>query len=603
MKKYFCTILIFLICPTLYVTTGWAQQRAKIERFNYKGVKLEQGNLERQFTEVCEYYLRLPNDDLLKPYRQRAGKDAPGKDMGGCYISHNPFGQYLSGFARMYAATGDSVYKKKATTLMTGWAECIEPDGFFFAEKNPQIIPYYYEKMLGGLLDIYEYCGNNRAIEYLDQITDWAEKNMSRARLYANPLTNDGGEWYTLSENLYRAYLLTKNKRYEELAKVYEYRDFWNFFYQGKDTDFLAKPHPGWYHAYSHVNSFNGLGAGYLVEGDPSNIKALINAYDYLQEYQCLATGGFGPKECLIPKEKLIESLNRDTTHFETQCGSWAGFKMTKYLIQLTGNARFGDWTERLLINGIGASIPMSADGKVFYYSSYNTGGARKCNINAQWPCCSGTRAEAVSDYHDIIYYKDACSLYITQFTPSTVETNIDRSGIKVTQKTKFPESDVDLITVKTESSKKFAIKIRVPGWLSAPMKAWINGKETEVNIDSCRWAIFNRKWANGDVLKIKLPMNMWVSKINKNKDFPAAIMYGPVTMAIREMGSNPASKIDLKNLNEIFIPSEGDPLTWKLKTDPSVVLRPFYAFKENERYFLYLDPSISFPRKKTDKK
>ena len=45
---------------------------------------------------------------------------------------------------------------------------------------------------------------------------------------------------------------------------------------------------------------------------------------------------------------------------------------MVKYLIRCTGDARYGDWVERLAINGIGASIPMTADGRVFYYSDYN---------------------------------------------------------------------------------------------------------------------------------------------------------------------------------------------------------------------------------------
>ena len=592
MKKYFYVILISLVCIALHTIRGYGQQRVKIEHFNYKGVKLERGNLERQFTEVCEYYLRIPNDDLLKPYRQRAGKPASGKDMGGGYIANEPFGQFLGGFARIYAVTGDSVYKNKAIVLMTGWAECIEPDGYFFAEKKPQLIPYYYEKMLGGLLDIYEYCGDKRAIEYLDRITGWAEKNISRVRLYANPLTNDGGEWYTLSENLYRAYLLTKNKRYADFAKIYEYREFWDYFYQGKGTEIFTNPKAIWYHAYSHVNSFNGLGAGYLVEGDPYYKKTLINAYDYLQKYQCWATGGFGPRERFFPIGTLFDSLDKDTAHFETQCGSWAGFKMTKYLIQITGNARFGDWAEKLLINGIGASIPMSADGRVFYYSNYSTKGARKFNLSIGWSCCTGTRVEAVSDYHDIIYYKDSGGLYITQFTPSDATMNIGQSEIKVSQETRFPESDVDLIRVKTDKPTKFTIKIRVPDWLSAPMKAWINGKETDVYVDSCRWAVFNREWVNGDMLKIKLPMNLWVSKIDENKDFPAAIMYGPVAMAVRQTGQNPVATIDFKNLDKVFVPSYGEPLTWRLSSDPSVVLRPFYVFKENEKYFLYFNPS-----------
>lgn len=91
-----------------------AKGRRLLEPLNYQGVTLTQGRLARQFEEVCEYYLHIPNDDLLKPYRQRAGINAPGADMGGCYVGHNPFGQFLSGFARMYAATRDAVYKDKA---------------------------------------------------------------------------------------------------------------------------------------------------------------------------------------------------------------------------------------------------------------------------------------------------------------------------------------------------------------------------------------------------------------------------------------------------------------------------------------------------------
>jgi hypothetical protein len=41
--------------------------RRKIEPFNYKGVNLEAGRFQRQFTEVSTYYLHLPNDNLLKP--------------------------------------------------------------------------------------------------------------------------------------------------------------------------------------------------------------------------------------------------------------------------------------------------------------------------------------------------------------------------------------------------------------------------------------------------------------------------------------------------------------------------------------------------------
>ncbi|MHB0954953.1 MAG: beta-L-arabinofuranosidase domain-containing protein [Pirellulaceae bacterium] len=566
------------------------QGRRLLEPLNYQGVTLTQGTLARQFGEVCEYYLRIPNDDLLKPYRQRAGKDARGADMGGCYVGHNPFGQFLSGLSRMYAATGDTVYRDKAIVLMEGWAECIEPDGFFFAENNPQLIPYYYEKMVGGLVDICAYCDEPRALEHLSRITDWAEQHISRVRLYANPVTNDGGEWYTLSENLYRAYMLSGDKRYADFARVWEYRDYWDFFAEGKGTEIFTRP--GWYHAYSHVNTFCGLGAAYLAEGDSYHLTALVNAYDYLQEHQCWATGGYGPNESLLPRDQLIAMLGDAQNHFETQCGSWAGFKMTKYLISLTGDARYGDWTEKLLLNGIGASIPMSGDGKPFYYSEYNTGGSQKRNINAQWPCCSGTRPEAVADYHDLLYFQDSGGIYVSQFASSTVEFEVKGSAVRMIQQTRFPEEDTVRFAVHIAAPLEFDIAIRVPGWLAGPMAARVNGIEQTVTAAANHWAMFRRTWSQGDILEIKLPMDLWVSRMDKDCDFPAAIMFGPVALAVRPVDANPADKIDFAQIRTAFTLSTGDPLTWKLASDPSVLLRPFYVFKEGERYLVYLDPA-----------
>jgi uncharacterized protein len=99
-----------------------------LQPFDYHGVTLDGGWLRQQVEEVRAYYLRVPNDDLPKPYRQRAGKPAPGADLKGVYVAHGMFGQFLSGLARLYAATGDPACQEKAQALMEGWAECIEPD-------------------------------------------------------------------------------------------------------------------------------------------------------------------------------------------------------------------------------------------------------------------------------------------------------------------------------------------------------------------------------------------------------------------------------------------------------------------------------------------
>lgn len=159
--------------------------------------------------------------------------------------------------------TGDSSILRKLEYLLVEWAKTIEPNGYFFYGDNPNARHYEFDKIGGGLVDIYEYIGKKESIENLRKITDWAVKNLSRRRIPAGPhreLMFTGGvfwggeiadtEWYTLSENLYRAYLLTGDTVYRDFAKVWHYDSYW--------TDLAENRHSmTGLHAYSHVNTLS----------------------------------------------------------------------------------------------------------------------------------------------------------------------------------------------------------------------------------------------------------------------------------------------------------------------------------------------------------
>jgi len=80
-----------------------------LQPFNYEGVRLLEGRLKKQLTETRDFYLAIPDDDILKGFRQQAGLPAPGEDMGGWCSKDTSvvFGQWLSGMARLSRATGD----------------------------------------------------------------------------------------------------------------------------------------------------------------------------------------------------------------------------------------------------------------------------------------------------------------------------------------------------------------------------------------------------------------------------------------------------------------------------------------------------------------
>lgn len=567
--------------------------RLLIEPLDYRGVTLLDGPMKRQVDEVRDWYLRIPNDDLLKGFRSRAGFPAPGVDLGGWYSSDtfHVFGQIVSGLARMHAGTGDAACRDKVNALVHEWGRCIGPDGFFYFSKEPKPFHYNYDKIVCGLVDAARYCGNSEAVSLLARITEWADKHFDRIHKYEFNSLSAMTEWYTLSENLYRAYLLTGEARYRDFAQVWEYEQYWDLF-AGRRSVFGDGLPPA-YHAYSHVNTLSGAAAAYLATGERRYLDVIINAYDFIQASQVYATGGYGPNECFLPKDLLLDGLLTTNNHFETQCGSWAAFKLSKYLMSFTGDARYGDWIERLAINGIGASTPTDPDGRVFYYADYNTGGGSKFLFDFHWSCCTGTRIQAVADYHDLIYFKDSDAVHVNLFAPSQARIRIRDREVTIRQETRFPESTMSELTLSLSEPTDFTVAIRSPGWLAGPVVATVNGEPVNASVDAKHWIRFHRAWKNGDRLQIELPMRFWGARFppDNEKPYPAAILYGPVVLALRSPAGNPSAKLDFNRLDQAFVPSPGEALTWHLAAEPSVLARPFHAYKRGEPYYLYLDP------------
>ncbi|HBG25568.1 MAG: hypothetical protein A2Y10_05050 [Planctomycetes bacterium GWF2_41_51] len=595
MKK---DITIFAICviTTCFTFVGYCQKpNPVIEPFDYKGIQLNDGRLQQQFEIVKNEYLRTSNDDLLIGFRKRANLPAPGKELGGWYSadSFNIFGQIIGGLSRMYAATGDKQCLEKVNSLVAEWAKTIDPNGFFYYTVKPNAPHYTYEKMVGGLLDAYVYCDNKQANECLSKITVWAIKNLDRKKVYAFNAGQGNTEWYTLSENLYRAWLITGDQKYLDFAREWEYTEYLDIFAKGGNIF----DRWGDYHAYSHVNAVNGAGSAYMATGQEHYLKTLINAYDYFNTHQCFATGGFGPRERFKRnRAELIGSLCLDEHHFETQCGSWAAFKMCKYLLTYTGDARFGDWIERLVFNGIGATLPADADGSIQYWSNYNVYGASKKNSGV-WSCCAGSRPQAVADYHDLIWFKDANNIYVNLYEPSTLKWKFADDTVTISQKGILEESQTIEFTISLAGKSEFGIYFRLPGWLKKPALAKVNGQSVELASNQKHWAVLKQTWNDGDKISLTLPMGITVNQIVAEKPYFLALSYGPVVLAVDCEKTPRLKNINWKDANEMIEISKS-PLVLSPKSNPEIVLKPYYSFAAEEHYKLYIDPNSGIVHK-----
>ena len=81
----------------------------------------------------------------------------------------------------------------------------------------------------------------------------------------------------------------------------------------------------------------------YMVAGSEKHLRAARNAFAMLEE-QSFATGGWGPEETLRTpaSDDVYASLTNTHHSFETPCGSYAHFKLTRYLLRVTRDAHYG---------------------------------------------------------------------------------------------------------------------------------------------------------------------------------------------------------------------------------------------------------------------
>ncbi len=566
-------------------------ERRVLFPFDYKGVALEDGFLRRQVEGVKAFYLAIPNDDLLHGFRKRAGKPAPGKELGGWYSADlfHIFGQIISGLSMLYAATGDTACQNKVNYLIAEWAKCIRPDGFFCYSARPKSPLYDYGTMVSGLVDAHLYAHNPHALQHLHRITEWARKNIDRARPCPTLANGYAGGWFGLSGPLYRAYLASGDPIYRDFGKFWEYTDYWNIYAnKGNIFDAVCDGKPKEYHALGHVNTLNSAALAYFLTGKRHYLDTICNAYDFFQNSQCFATGGYGPNEHLFPPNILGVKLSQTHASFETQCGTLAAFQLCKHLISFTGDARYGDWIERLVYNGIGASIPNAKDGRVFYYSDYNPGGGSKWLFSAHWPCCAGTRPIAVADYCDLIYFKNKNGICVNLYTPSSLRFQANGSPVVLQQRTAFPEIDKVSFVVQLEQPVNFELKLRKPEWLKGPAAATINDKPIELSEDKMHWMTIQRTWNSGDRLQIQLQMSPMVRPLPSGHSKHFAVSVGPVVLAAKS-DNNPSAFIDPANLEKCLFPVSSGPLAYRVADAQDVILKPFYQFALGEKYFMYL--------------
>ena len=334
-------------------------------------------------------------------------------------------------------------------------------------------------------------------------------------------------------------------------------------------------------HAYSYLNALNSAMQAYLTRQRKAFPRGK-NAFVMIATTQSFATGGWGPDEMLSCTRSgdLYASLNKTHKSFETPCGSYAHFKLTRYLLRVTRDCRYGDTMEHVLYNTVLGAKPLEPNGHAFYYSDYNFAAARLI-AEHRWPCCSGTLPQVAADYRINAYFRDGDGIYVNLYIPSAVSWNMDGAQLRLTQAGAYPLEPSVQFELQMSRPAELALHLRIPAWAEAASLS-INGKRQRLQLAPGTFASVRRLWKSGDRVELELPMRMRLAAVDPQHPDTVALLYGPLVL----FAIGGASGITRKQL---LTAQRVGPQKWRLETaNGPVAMLPFVAIKDEE-YSTYL--------------
>ena len=523
-----------------------------------------------------EFLCNFDPDRMLSRFRETAGLDTMGsKPYSGwedSYIGGHCVGHYLSAAAQAVQATGDPTLNDILTYMIDELQVCQDAlgTGFILGAKledrnyvekqfdwvegkvntpNHWVPWYNMHKVLTGLIDVYKYTGNEKALDVAKNLGTWIYNRVSKWNTSTQTRVL-GEEYGGMNDCLYELYRLTDDTNYRDAAHMFDEPNLYKTVTSGKDDTLNGR------HANATIPKFLGALNRYKVLSEKGELTAEDEEYlTYVEDFWTLvtskhsfATGGLSDMEH-FRKDNALDAT-RTQCNAESCCAHNM-LRMSRDLFMITGDVKYADYYETTLRNAIMGSINTD-DGSTTYFTPMATGYFKFFSQsdpakNMFW-CCTGTGMENFTKLGDSIYFHNDDSIIVNQYVASVL--NWKEKGITLTQDSDVTKSDEAAFTVSSANGPiNLHIYLRVPEWISGPAYVTINDESVTGLVTEGGYIDLDRTWSTGDVIKIKYPMTVQAIGLPDN-DTVYAFRYGPTLLAAK-LGTE---RMDLNN---------GDNLTW----------------------------------------
>jgi DUF1680 family protein len=362
---------------------------------------------------------------------------------------------------------------------------------------------------------------------------------------------------------LCRLYLATGEKKYLDEAKFF-------LDYRGKTAikqEYSQSHEPvvdqdeAVGHAVRAAYMYAGMADVAALTGDSAYIRAIDRIWDNIVSKKLYITGGIGATASGEAFGKNYELPNM-SAYAET-CAAIGNVYVNYRLFLLHGQSKYYDVLERTLYNGLISGVSLDG-GSFFYPNPLESMGQHQRQAWFGCACCPSNICRFIPSLPGYVYAVKNRSLYVNLFLTNSASMSVEGKKVSLSQQTGYPYNGDITVQVNDNRAGKFALKVRIPGWLrNKPVPSdlysyvdgkrptytvLVNGKPAQGSLTDDGYYTIDRKWKKGDRVSIHFDMETRMVRANNQVEADRgmiAVERGPLVYCAEW----PDNKFDIKNL------------------------------------------------------
>jgi uncharacterized protein len=242
----------------------------------------------------------------------------------------------------------------------------------------------------------------------------------------------------------------------------------------------------------------------YAETGEDALLQAAKHLWESAFRRKAYVTGGLGARHEGEAFGADYE-LPNERAYAET-CAAIGGFLWSWRLLLTTGAARYADWMEMALYNGILAGL--SLDGTEYFY--VNPLADRGDHRRQPWfscACCPPNLARLLMSLPGYLASTSAEGLWLHLYAAGSVQATLPNGdALALEIATRYPwEGDIRLdVTAAPEAAT--TLFLRLPAWCTGATLT-VNGESTTQQLTPGAYLPLRRRWQAGDTVTLTLPM------------------------------------------------------------------------------------------------